>query len=487
MFNDFFLNIIIIGTFLLLSGYIFRRSPSGADGAIKIKIIAGLGIGHLGVLLISYPIHLGQNGTIDLSHLAIYMIATYAGPLSAIITAIVLISYRLFMLGFTPAFLVFGGILIAITIIDGIIIKMNLPGFKKSIYINVFNVTLSTIVLYKFMKPMGLSNNPAISLIYFVLFSFAGSIIIFSIFPFIKKGNIAYREMNYYRIMTENLSDIISTFNDEWKYLYISPSAKRLLGYDAKEIIGRKIKDFIHSEDMDSVNLFKERLNNTSEIEPIRYRFMKKDGSYIWIESTVRSMKGKNGTAEEWITASRDITKQKDIEERLEDMSYIDGLTEIHNRRYFDENMLIEWNRAIKNSQPISLLIFDIDYFKNYNDTYGHLKGDECLKIVASSINNLFVTSTDFVARYGGEEFALISNNTNEAGAFIIAERVRENVEALNIENINSKVKPTLTISIGVATILPNPNINFKKLITNADEALYKAKKNGRNRSEMFK
>lgn len=337
------------------------------------------------------------------------------------------------------------------------------------------------------MKPMGLSNNPAISLIYFVLFSFSGSIIIFSIFHFVKKGNIAYREMNYYRIMTENLSDIISTFNDEWKYLYISPSAKRLLGYDAKEIIGRKIKDFIHSEDMDSVNLFKERLNNTSEIEPIRYRFMKKDGSYIWIESTVRSMKGKNGTAEEWITASRDITKQKDIEERLEDMSYIDGLTEIHNRRYFDENILIEWNRAINNSQPISLLIFDIDYFKNYNDTYGHLKGDECLKLVASSINNLFVTSTDFVARYGGEEFALISNNTNEAGAFIIAERVRENIEALNIENINSKVKPTLTISIGVATILPNPNINFKKLITNADEALYKAKKNGRNRSEMFK
>jgi PleD family two-component response regulator len=92
---------------------------------------------------------------------------------------------------------------------------------------------------------------------------------------------------------------------------------------------------------------------------------MKKDGSYIWVESTLRSMKRGNGNIEEWIAASRDITEQKDIEGKLKDMSYIDGLTEIHNRRYFDETIVKEWGKAIINSEPISLLILDIDYFKN--------------------------------------------------------------------------------------------------------------------------
>jgi len=486
VFNDFFLNILIIGTFLLLTGYIFRRNPSDLGVSIKIRIIAGLGTGHLGILLMSYPIHLGQN-VIDLSNLTIYMIVTYAGPVPAILTTIVIILYRLFILGFTPVFLVLAIISLTIGIFDIFIIKMKVTSLKKSIYINVFNTTFSTIVLYIFMKPMGFSNNPASTLIFFVLFSFAGAFIIYSIFPFIKKGNITYREMEYYRIMTENLSDIISTFNYQWKYLYISPSSKRVLGYDSKEIVGRSIKYFIHAEDIDLVNSFKERLSNASGMATIRYRFMKKDGSYIWVESTLRSMKRGNGNIVEWIAASRDITEQKEIEGKLKDMSYIDGLTEIHNRRYFDEIIVREWDKAIINSEPISLLILDIDYFKNYNDTYGHLKGDECLKFVASSINNLILRGSDFVARYGGEEFVIISNNTNESGALVIAERVRRNVEALKIENINSEVKTTLTISIGVATILPNTTINFKKLIANADEALYKAKKNGRNRCEVFK
>ena len=487
MFNDFFLNILIIGTFLLLTGYIFRRNPSDVGVSIKIRIIAGLGTGHLAILLISYPIHLGQNLTIDLSNLTIYMIVTYAGPVPAIITTIVIVFYRLFILGFTAGFLVLATISITIGIFDVFIIKMKVTNIKKSLYINVFNTIFSAIVLYKFMKPMGLSNNPVSTLICFVLFSFAGSFIIYSIFPFIKKGNITYREMEYYRIMTENLSDIISTFNYEWKYLYISPSSKIVLGYDSKEVVGKSINDFIYSQDIDLVNSFKQRISNASGIATIRYRFMKKDGSYIWVESTLRTMKGGNGNIEEWIAASRDITEQKDIEEKLKDMSYIDGLTEIHNRRYFDETIVREWGSAIINSEPISLLILDIDYFKKYNDKYGHLKGDECLKFVASSINKLMLRGSDFVARYGGEEFVIISNNTNESGALAIAERVRANIEVLNIENINSKVKTNLTISIGVATIIPNDAINFKKLIANADEALYKAKKNGRNRCEVFK
>jgi diguanylate cyclase (GGDEF)-like protein len=161
----------------------------------------------------------------------------------------------------------------------------------------------------------------------------------------------------------------------------------------------------------------------------------------------------------------------------------IDGLTQIANRRRFDEYLLQEWNRHRRIQQSLSLLILDVDHFKLYNDRYGHQAGDECLKSVAKAINQCFRTG-DLVARYGGEEFAMVLPNTDGTGAVRIAERVRTAVEAAALRHEASPVADWVTVSVGVACKMPRPkhDEDNRALIEEADRNLYLAKHHGRNR-----
>ena len=166
----------------------------------------------------------------------------------------------------------------------------------------------------------------------------------------------------------------------------------------------------------------------------------------------------------------------------LQKMSCVDGLTGIANRRRFDDTLLSEWNFAALAKRPLSLIILDIDYFKNYNDTYGHLIGDECLKQVALAINNLLKRTRDIFARYGGEEFAAVLPNTDMQGALTVAERIRTEIESLMIPHANSPVNKYVTISLGVASVIPGEDFVPNTIINDADKALYLAKQEGRNR-----
>lgn len=160
----------------------------------------------------------------------------------------------------------------------------------------------------------------------------------------------------------------------------------------------------------------------------------------------------------------------------------IDGLTQIANRRRFDEYLFLEWGRHRRLQQPLSLLICDVDYFKLYNDGYGHQAGDECLKNVAKAISQGFRTA-DLVARYGGEEFAIVLPHTNRAGAVIVAERVRSSVAAAALPHGRSPVCDRVTLSIGVACRMPQPEDgpDAHALVEEADRNLYLAKHGGRN------
>ena len=160
----------------------------------------------------------------------------------------------------------------------------------------------------------------------------------------------------------------------------------------------------------------------------------------------------------------------------------IDGLTQIANRRRFDEYLLHEWARHLRLQQSLSLLICDVDHFKLYNDSYGHQAGDECLKSVAKTISQGFRTS-DLVARYGGEEFAIVLPHTNRAGAVIVAERVRAAVASAALLHAASPVCDRVTLSIGVASRTPQlkDGADARSLIEEADRNLYLAKHHGRN------
>ena len=166
--------------------------------------------------------------------------------------------------------------------------------------------------------------------------------------------------------------------------------------------------------------------------------------------------------------------------QKLADLSYTDPLTTIFNRRYFDKMILDEFNRAQRSGQPVSLALVDIDHFKNVNDTYGHLIGDECLRLVAHTLRGHMGRTTDFLARYGGEEFIIILPSTPQDQALTVADRLRAAVEAINFISGGNHIP--LTVSIGVAGWIPAPSEIPAGLIQAADNALYRAKANGRNR-----
>ena len=167
---------------------------------------------------------------------------------------------------------------------------------------------------------------------------------------------------------------------------------------------------------------------------------------------------------------------------QLQVLSSFDSLTGIANRRSFDKYLATEWERAARSSTWLSLILLDIDFFKHYNDTYGHQAGDHCLYQVASALNDSLHRSSDLVARYGGEEFAVILPDTDSRGALMVAEKLRAEIENLNIPHATSAVANYVTVSIGVASTLPTQHSTPKKIISEADQALYTAKQSGRNK-----
>jgi diguanylate cyclase (GGDEF)-like protein len=165
----------------------------------------------------------------------------------------------------------------------------------------------------------------------------------------------------------------------------------------------------------------------------------------------------------------------------LDRLSKSDGLTHVANRRHFDEYLQQEWQRMQREQGPLSLILCDIDFFKAYNDTYGHLTGDDCLQKVAAALQRCARRSVDLAARYGGEEFAIILPNTDAEGAEQVAIDIQNEIQDLAIAHRKSKVGEILTVSMGVATIIPKNFIAPQMLIETADQGLYQAKDEGRN------
>lgn len=179
------------------------------------------------------------------------------------------------------------------------------------------------------------------------------------------------------------------------------------------------------------------------------------------------------------------IRLEKDKEE-LELISSLDVLTELANRRHFDEYLDAEWRMGFQYRAPLSLLFLDVDDFKPYNDHYGHQAGDVCLQRIAAALRGCIHRSRDLCARYGGEEFVILLPNTSQETAFHIAEKVRKSIEDENIPHQFSRVTTRVTISIGVACLMPRQEVSPRFLVEMADKALYKAKELGRNQAQIF-
>ncbi len=280
--------------------------------------------------------------------------------------------------------------------------------------------------------------------------------------------------------------------NMEGKILSANPEYAWMLGYESAEVVADQITDFATQTfyDQEKAEEFMFGIFEGESIIRFRCRLKRKDNSFVWALCYAKATHDESGRMDGFNGFSIDISETvraeqqlKKANERLKMLSVIDGLTQIPNRRRFDEYLGAEWKRHYRDSDQMSVVMCDIDFFKLYNDNYGHQAGDDCLQKVAQAIHASVHRASDLAARYGGEEFALILPGTDPDGAMAVAEKVRTNVQNLLIAHEKSKVCEHVTLSLGVATLVPNKDNSAKQLVLLADEALYEAKESGRNQS----
>ncbi|WP_180164951.1 sensor domain-containing diguanylate cyclase [Acinetobacter sp. YH12049] len=277
---------------------------------------------------------------------------------------------------------------------------------------------------------------------------------------------------------------------DSKTFSYIGPQIEKLLGW--KQNTWRTVQDWasrMHEEDRDFVLNYCVSQSMAGIDHEVDYRALKEDGSYLWIRDVVHVVRKPNGDVDCLVGFMFDISERKKQEEQLqklqrqlEEYSYKDGLTGIANRRLFDDFYQREWLNAIRTQKPLSLILIDLDYFKQYNDLNGHVIGDTCLRQIAKSLESCCTRPRDLVARFGGEEFAWILPETNEAAAAVMADRIIEAVRAARLPHKASAVSELVTLSMGVKTIIPSDLDNRMQFLDQVDKNLYVAKRQGRNR-----
>lgn len=287
--------------------------------------------------------------------------------------------------------------------------------------------------------------------------------------------------------------DLFAIVDETGHYKRVNEAWSALLGYSQDQIVGHPVGQVLHPDDRGKVDDYRQELTEGMPVGGVVTRVRHVQGHYLEIEWRVLH------TGDQVFLNGRDVTREqanmREMEKvnaqlaeqklALQEMAFHDGLTGAFNRRYFDEVLHSEWRACAREGKVIAVLLLDIDHFKLYNDTYGHLQGDECLRLVAAELQNRFKRPRDFVARYGGEEFVALLTGTDEKGALHKANEVVQAIAAMHIKHEKSPVQPYVTVSVGVAVVTPNLVDLPESLVQRADAVLYEAKSTGRNRAVL--
>jgi diguanylate cyclase (GGDEF)-like protein/PAS domain S-box-containing protein len=275
------------------------------------------------------------------------------------------------------------------------------------------------------------------------------------------------------------------------RFTYANDKATRESGYSLAELQNLKMQEVVAEGPLAGSEVGWSEWVRALESQPasvIEGRQRRKNGETFPVElsvslATVGDRRFIVGIAED-ISERKEAEEQEvEVRERLLALSFLDGLTGIANRRRFDEYLSIEWRRAARARMSLGLILLDLDHFKLYNDRYGHLLGDECLRKVAGVLESSISRAADLVARFGGEEMAVLLPDTSAGGAMRMAEKIRVEVENLAIPHGDSPVAPIVTVSLGVGWSTPEPGDSLDKFVERVDAALYRAKREGRNRT----
>lgn len=289
-----------------------------------------------------------------------------------------------------------------------------------------------------------------------------------------------------HKLVTENSRDVILIADTKGTPTYVSPAVETMMGWSSEDMRNYATA-LIHPQDLPEVMEDVEESYRTGSAMS-KYRLRRRDGQYVWLEASIRALKDeKTGITTGSLNILRDISERKRAEEQLQDayraleaMAVTDALTGLANRRRFDQYLATEWRRSLREQTPLSLLLMDVDLFKSYNDMFGHLRGDRCLKDISDVALEVVTRSGDIVARFGGEEFAAVLPNTDNEGAYLIGSEI---CSAVRRKRFIHPGNPggILTVSLGCATLVPMPRQDSSALIELADRALYCAKRKGRD------
>ncbi len=296
-----------------------------------------------------------------------------------------------------------------------------------------------------------------------------------------------------YRTLLESTKAI--PWKIDWatmKFAYIGPQIEALLGWTVDSWVS--VEDWamrMHPEDREYVVNFCVSQSRAGVDHEADYRALTKDNGYVWIRDVVHVVRNASGEVDAVIGFMFDITERKKTEEKLlnlqkelEDLSFKDGLTNIANRRRFDSGFEREWERAGNERKPLSVLLLDVDFFKQYNDLYGHSQGDQCLVEIAQTLSLALDGPRDLVARYGGEEFVVLLPEADAEIARKVAERCQRLLQKKAIVHALSPHGRRVTVSIGAGTVVPDGRADRAGFIRTVDQQLYAAKNNGRDRIE---
>jgi diguanylate cyclase (GGDEF)-like protein/PAS domain S-box-containing protein len=331
------------------------------------------------------------------------------------------------------------------------------------------------------------------------------------------KVDMLEKEITLQRSIIESIQEPFFVLNRKGEFLKTNSKGIEILGVPLEELREMVFIDVVALEDLSQIREGFEAMDQGNEVRlgihiisrggeriPVKFFGNTRRGTFF---ITLRDLREKIQIEEDWERVKKEVIekirerdryvqelqtlrnlfeeKLKEIEKMREEavlLSYIDDLTRIYNHRFFIRQLTMEVGRQKRYSTPLSLLMIDIDYFKHYNDTNGHLAGDQALRAIAVLIQH-GVRQSDIIARYGGEEFSAILINTGKEGAMKIAERVRRNVAETHFPNESFQPNGDLTVSIGVGAFSPSVS-TLTDLIREADSALYRAKRAGRNRVE---
>jgi len=334
------------------------------------------------------------------------------------------------------------------------------------------NLLLSIFVLPQYINITGAEN----VWMHFILACGASMVIFVVMYYAVSKSNEVDSAFASFGALMKVTPSLIILVDEENKIKYLSQSVRKVLNMNSFE-------DFVGKNFLD---LFDEEVVKELFIEMAKKRSLFESYVKITIAGQVKTFDVfADRMADEANSGMffmlNDVSEIMRLKELAEHDSLMDGLIQVPNRRAFDKQIVQEWNRALRDRVNLSFLMIDIDFFKNYNDTYGHRQGDELLKTAGRIFKKSLKRSTDFIARFGGEEFAVVLCATNSYQANVIAERIRKAVENEVVLTSNGD-RTSFTISIGVVTLIPHQGLEYGYVIEAADKALYNAKQNGRNR-----